>query len=198
MLSRNEILANIFSALAPCSPLMFSGIHFDIIGTAWRINQDNFIGIFLATISTILWIISYFGLHNLTSDPEYPEADFDLEPKNENEQKSVKLWTTKDILKDPYIMLLFSTDVFSMFQYFQLDIVINLTAVQYFHLTLTQLVIIVNIVLGASSVILMVVQKKLMNNALNIFFLYLYNLYNQCYCLQQTQPLFETARHCNT
>ncbi|XP_066935298.1 uncharacterized protein [Clytia hemisphaerica] len=177
MLSLKELISTTCMALAPCTPLFFYGIHFQI--GSWKINQDNFIGIFLASITSFMWIFSYFGLHNLTKDPESPFSDCNTINKNNSNAKPSnddKLWTTKDILKDRHLMLLLVAEGFLAFQYFQMELEINLMAVEYFHWPMLQLGLITSIAIIVSTGTLYLTQKKLMGSALNIFFLYVVGL----------------------
>ena len=177
MLSLKEIISTTCMALAPCTPLLFYGIHFQI--GSWKINQDNFIGIFLASITLIMWIISYFGLHNLTKDHECPFTDckpLDRDELNAKTTNQDKLWTTRDILKDRFLMLLLVAEGFLSFQYFQMELEINLMAVEYFNWSILQLGLITSTVIIVSTGTLYLIQKKLMGSALNIFFLYVIGL----------------------
>ena len=173
--------ATSFFALAPCSYVLFKGIHFNI-GESWQITEDNFIGILLASAASLLWIISYFGLYNLNKDKE----DFEVEELDNNDcgetndnpaaAAETRLWTTQDILKDRYIVLLLSAETFAISHYCQMELEINITAVELFHWPMTQLAILTSIVVGLSAGTLLLMQKKLMTSALNIFFLYVVSL----------------------
>ena len=177
ILSTNEILASAFMAFAPCSPLLFNGIHFKI--GAWTITQHNFVGLFLAMISLLFLIISYFFLQNLTQDETFndylKQEIFDDEA--EDEEKSEKsaperLWTTKDIVTNGKVMFLLLTDGYVAFVFSQMDLVITMTAVKNYHWTIMQFGILTAVVVASTSILLYNVQKRLLGNGLNIYFLF--------------------------
>ena len=161
-------------SLAPCSPIMFYGIHFNI-AQYWIITQNNFIGIFLAILSSILLIISYFHIHNLTQDKTFDFLkDQILGDDKENDEKSTaqKLWTTKDIVTNGNLMFLLSTEAFLSFSYYQMDLIIAMTAVKTYNWSISYFGLLTGIVTFCSSILLYNVQRRLLGNGLNIYFLY--------------------------
>ena len=57
-------------ALAPLSPVLFTGINFKLFGIV-EINQYNFIGLFEAAVVLMLEVLVYFFFTNLTKDEGY-------------------------------------------------------------------------------------------------------------------------------
>ena len=176
ILSTAALLGIVFMSLAPCSPIMFYGIHFNI-AQYWIITQNNFIGIFLAILSSILLIISYFHIHNLTQDKTFDFLkDQIIGDDKENDEKSTaqKLWTTKDIVTNGNLMFLLSTEAFLSFSYYQMDLIIAMTAVRTYQLTLAQFGVLTACVILLAIFILYTIQRKLLGNGLNIYFLYMF------------------------
>ena len=171
----------------------FKGIHFNI-SDSWRITEDNFIGIFLVSVSTLLWVISYFGLYNLTNDSEFRQKNEDFDNKqtyNGPPYGKEKLWSTGDILQYHHIVLLLSAEAFLVSQYCQMELEINLIAVELFKWPMSQLGILTGAVVGVSAAILFLLQKKFMSSALNIFFLYVVGLV--LLALMESLILFSTT-----
>ena len=163
--------------MAPCSPLMFKYVDFDIGN--WNINQYNCIGLFLAACSYILFVEFYFGLSNLTLDPAYDLvkddilADSDKKPAVDCEENGAKLLKTKDLLKDFDILLLLTAEGMVAYQYFQLELLINMTALYHFHWSITKIAAVTAVCVLVTSVCLYFGQKPLMNGTRNVYFLYI-------------------------
>ena len=177
ILSTAALLGITVMSLAPCSPIMFYGIHFKI--GAWSITQNNFIGIFLAILSSILLIISYFHLHNLTQDKNFDLLKDqilgnDKVKDNDNTKKSTipKLWSTKDVVTNWNLMFLLTTEAFLSFSYYQMDLVITMIAVKTYNWSIFYYGILTGIVTFCTSILLYNVQRRLLGNGLNIYFLY--------------------------
>ena len=178
MLSTYELLGILFGSLSPCAPLLFYGINF-YIGEGWMITQQNFIGIFLAVLSFIFLVISYFHLHNLTQDETFQYLKHEIHHNNEEKtdekatgKPSQALWNTKDILARGNLMFLLLTEAFLSYNYFQMELVIVMTAVKTYHLTVMHLGLLTGGVVVLVAVLLYNVQKRLLRDGLNIFFLY--------------------------
>ena len=176
--SISEVLGIICSSLAPCSPMIFYGIHLEL--GRWIITQDNFIGIFLATISFILLIISYFHLHNLTQDKTFHLLKDQIldgkskEGEEESKKKTTKLWGTKDIETNGNLMFLLCTEAFLSFSYFQMDLIITMTAVRSYGLTLLQLSVLTTFVVVIATLCLYTIQRRFLVDKLNTYFLYMF------------------------
>ena len=136
-------------------------------------------------ISTILWIACYFCIYNLTSDPcfQYVEDEiFTAEEKIENDKSVItdwkedkpKLWNTKDILLRFDVMLLLCAEAFIAYQFYQMELTINMTADFQFGWSLKTIGIVTSIVVILGSIFLYIVQQKLLENARNIFYMYVY------------------------
>ena len=176
VLSLYEILGTAFMSLAPCSPLLFYGINLKI--GSWEITQDNAAGIFLASIALLLWITAYFGLHDLTKAPDsknLPEKEVIYKASRSNDEVSSTqtLWRTRDVVKNRHLLLLLSAEGFLSYQYHQMELEINMVAVEQFDWKILQLGILTAIVISTSTVILFVIQKTLLGNTVNTFFLYI-------------------------
>lgn len=124
-------------------------------------------------------IISYFNLHNLTQDETFDLfkdqilGDDEMKDKENNEESTnERLWTTKDIVTNKKLMFLLSTEAFLSFNYFQMDLVITMIAVKTYNWSITYFGILTGIVTFCSSILLYIVQKRLLGNGLNIYFLY--------------------------
>ena len=88
ILAKYEMVGVAVMALAPCSPILFYGIDFTILGC--RITQDNFIGVFLAIASSLCWLLCFFGLHNLTTDPIFEHVKSEI-LYNSKEEQSINM-----------------------------------------------------------------------------------------------------------
>lgn len=176
--SINEVLGIICSLFAPCSPILFYGIHFKI--GSWIITQNNFIGIFLAILSLILLIISYFYLQNLTHDESFDILkDEILDKKAKEKEKNEKstnemLWSTKDVVANWNLMFLLSTEAYLSYTFFQMDLIFTMTAVKTYEWTILQLSILTTFVIGSVSLLLYIIQTRLLGSRLNIYFTYMF------------------------
>jgi len=69
ILSNLQIAAVTCHALAPISPILFSGIEFELFGL--QVDQYNFIGLFESGMALVLEVLVYFFFTNLTKHPGY-------------------------------------------------------------------------------------------------------------------------------
>ena len=125
-------------------------------------------------ISLLLLIISYFYLHNLTHGKtfEYLKQEI-LGNKAEDEEDFQRLWSTKDIVTNWNLMFLLCTEAFLSYNFFQMDLIITMTAVKTYQLTIMQLGILTVTVSASSTFLLYNIQKRLLGNGLNIYYLYI-------------------------
>ena len=71
-------------------------------------------------------------------------------------------------------MFLLSTEAFLSFSYYQMDLIIAMTAVRTYQLTLAQFNVLTACVILLAIFILYTIQRKLLGNGLNIYFLYMF------------------------
>ena len=133
--------------------------------------------------SFILLVVSYFYLHNLTQD-----KTFDLYLKHEvlgdeaekvkkektDKSKPQKLWSTIDIVRNGNVRFLIITEAFLAYSYSQIDLVITMTAVKTYQWNIIQFGVLTGVVVISTSISMYFVQKKLLGNGLNIYFLFVF------------------------
>ena len=176
VLSLCELLGTIFGALAPCTPILFYGIHFRIY-EHWIITQYNFIGLFLAILCLAFLIFSFLFLQNLTYDETFNKhLKYEIHSKEDEKKRNKiatdQLWNTKDIVSHGKLLLLLLTDTFLAFSFYQMDLVVIMVAVRTYHWTMFRLGLLTGGVMIFVTTFLYNVQKRLLGDGLNIFFLY--------------------------
>ncbi|XP_066913440.1 uncharacterized protein [Clytia hemisphaerica] len=154
-----QIVGAVCLSLAPCTPLLFLGIKFEIIHNTWIINQNNFVGLFLAISFILMWIAACFCISNLTLDPIYQQIKCEILEKahenvtfakDEEKQKDLenisddilithKLWTLKNVLKRADVFLVLFSSAILMGQYFQAEVLINMISLYHFNFTMSKL-----------------------------------------------------------
>ena len=165
-------------SLAPCSPLMFKGVDFYLFGV--YINEYNCIGLFLAFCFLVLFVVFYFGASNLTLEPEYQLVKDDIlseKDKVAEEEKSNgtghKLLTTKDIFTNFDLVLLLTSRGILLFQYFGIEMLINITVLYHFHWTMTNIAIVTAVCVVIASILLFFGQNYIMAKSTNVYLLYI-------------------------
>ena len=118
MLSIYQISASIIYALAPCTPALFTGVHF-YIGPI-EINQYNCISLVLFFLVLIYTLLVYFNVTDLTNEPGYQiyvvKYKQQLEDKDEisfsGKLMPRPVWTLLDTLTNFKLIVLILTDGF--------------------------------------------------------------------------------------
>ncbi|XP_066933275.1 uncharacterized protein [Clytia hemisphaerica] len=209
--STNEIVGLIVTSLAPCTPVLFTGINFHI--GFWHITTNNFIGLFLAVVATIIWVATYLFLPNLTLEPIYKTMKNDIfsstevsdsvtnnntnnatgseifEETNESfkpfkQHKKIPststeeletisvLWTTKDIVQRTDVFFIILTQAFLSGQYYQMELLINMTALLIFQFNMTEISIATTIGVVFASLVMLAIRSRLLGSSVNIVFLF--------------------------
>ena len=165
----NEIIGLVFTALASLTPVLFTGINFHI--GWWHVTTNNFIGLFLAVLASIVWLVAYFFLPNLTLDPIYKEIEDEIYKKDSKETES-NLWETKDIVQRADVLFIVLTQAFLNAQHHQMELLINMTASLNFHQNISEVSLASTIGIVGAALIMLAIRYRLLNSSTNILFLF--------------------------
>eukprot|EP00111_Clytia_hemisphaerica_P024535 TCONS_00072343-protein len=188
-----QIVGAVCLSLAPCTPLLFLGIKFEIIHNTWIINQNNFVGLFLAISFILMWIAACFCISNLTLDPIYQQIKCEILEKahenvtfakDEEKQKDLenisddilithKLWTLKNVLKRADVFLVLFSSAILMGQYFQAEVLINMISLYHFNFTMSKLAFATVIGVFTSTLLLAYIRKRFLSNSVDVHFMFI-------------------------
>ena len=173
-----ELLGVIAISIAPCTPIIFSGVHFHVI-ESWLINQQNAVALLLAVANVIMLVWCYMSLSNVTLDSAFTLAKEEIgmgedeSVKQKQKQQQHKLWSIKDVFKRYDVLFMLISQAFLMGQFTQIEMLINITAIQDFGFNLQQLGLATFIGVTVSTITMLVIQKYLLTSQSNMFFLYI-------------------------
>ena len=168
VLSKYTIISTLTMIIAPVSSPIFHGVDIQI--GWWRLTQYNFVALLLAIAALIITIMSYFKVSNLTNEPAYKlvKSEFVIE---EDESRKPRLWTLKDITNDFELMIILGVECFIAYQS-QLEILTNMISISLFGWSILRLAVTLAIIIIILSIFLFGVERTLLGDAKNIYFLY--------------------------
>ena len=148
-----QLLAMIFHGIAPLSPILFKWVDFNLFGM--QINQYNFIGLFMAFITTVYQIIAYFFLTNLTKEQSYQmflriHRREDQNSNVEDSKPTEKLLTYKEIFTNFDVDNILLGVSVAGFMCSQLEISVNIMAVTKFSWSIEYLGVVTIIAISIS------------------------------------------------
>ena len=187
--SRMELLGVIAISIAPCAPIVFSGVYFHVT-ESWLINQQNAVALFLAVANLIMLVWCYTSLPNVTLEPAFTLAKEEInmskdtnQQETKQQQQQHKLWTLKDVFKRYHILFMLISQAFLIGLFTQIEMLINITAIQDFGFSLRQLGLATFIGVMVSTIIMYVIQKYLLTSQSNMFYLYIV-FYAECIMIE--------------
>ena len=162
----------------PIIPLLFLRIKFTIVN-GWQITGNNFICLLLSVVNFVLLTVAYLFLSNLTIEPAFKLVAPEISPPSSvrpvrctEPDDKVKLWTLKDILSRLDILFILIAQAVLVGAYCQLEQVVVMTAIEDFDFNLTQIALSTSIGVITSTIIIIFIEKKLLNSPNNIYFVF--------------------------
>ena len=118
-------------------------------------------------------------LSNLSTDTAYKAFKQHVGKKDKETENNIKiqqkLWTITDIIKSLELMVLLMVECFSSFQ-LQFELLINMISIHILKLSMIKLAVTMAISYTLIVICLTLIEKKLLNDVVNIYFLYVCSL----------------------
>ena len=171
-LSQYQALFAIGFVSGPASPVFFGKIDIKICSW-WTLNQNNFVGIFMALLMLAMLPAIMFGVHDLSIQ----DVANNVQEKSTSESvvmsrsRSKSVFDLKSILKDLDLMLLILSSSFTNALASMVELMINLTASDWYKWSLTRLGIVTCICVVIYTVVMLTVAHKIIQRYLKFLFL---------------------------
>uniref|UniRef100_A0A7M5UCY7 Major facilitator superfamily (MFS) profile domain-containing protein n=2 Tax=Clytia hemisphaerica TaxID=252671 RepID=A0A7M5UCY7_9CNID len=177
-LSQYQALYAIGFLSGPAAPVMFGKIDIKICSW-WTLNQNNFVGIFMALLTLVILLAILLGVHDLSIQDVAANTQSEM-PINTSQPPSNSSFNLKSILKNLDLMLLILSSSFTNALAGMLELMINLTASDWFKWSLTRLGIVTCICVVIYTVLMLTVAHKVIQRYLKFLFLLCFPIHALC------------------
>lgn len=175
VLSIYQISASVIYALAPCTPVLFNGVHF-YIGPI-EINQYNCISLVLIILVLVYTLLVYINVTDLTREDGY--HIFVAKYKNDKNEDDVSPsgkksdWTLMDTLNNVNLLVLIFTDGFISYIDSMMEVMNNMIGLYNFGWNINRISVLTGIAAIIFSAANFIFQQRVLKSRLTFYLLFI-------------------------